>query len=228
MESRTGHPAGGSAEMPPPPDEEAIMGRQADPGPPTGNRRSAVSAMARLRRPRKSLRPARAKCAHSDPHHLPLTFRKRAAASLVSSAVRSCCPRSNLHSTTLSFGPYGWEGDQFPGSVGPADRRGQDTETIHGTQKPVECMRRPMLNNSSPGQAIYEPFLGSGTTLIAAQTLGRSCFAIELDPLYVDVAIRRWQAFTGDSATLLEDGRRFDAVAAERTATGRQPSAKPE
>jgi tRNA G10 N-methylase Trm11 len=77
-------------------------------------------------------------------------------------------------------------------------------------------MRRPMLNNSSPGQAVYEPFLGSGTTLIAAQTSGRSCFAIELDPLYVDVAIKRWQAFTGEQATRLADGRTFDAVAADR------------
>ena len=121
-----------------------------------------------------------------------------------------------------------WTGDRKQTTLWTIPSGGQDTETIHGTQKPVECMRRPMLNNSSPGQAIYEPFLGSGTTLIAAQTSGRSCFAIELDPLYVDVAIRRWQAFTGDSATLLDDGRTFDAVAAERTATGRQPLAKRE
>src|SRR4051794_35300015 len=80
---------------------------------------------------------------------------------------------------------------------------GQDTETIHGTQKPVECMRRPMLNNSSAGQAIYEPFLGSGTTLIAAQSSGPICFAIELDPPYVGVAIKRWQAFTGERVTLI-------------------------
>ena len=73
-----------------------------------------------------------------------------------------------------------------------------------------------MLNNSSPGQAVYEPFLGSGTTLIAAQTSGRTCFAIELHPRYVDVAIKRWQAFTSEQATLLADGRTFDAVATER------------
>jgi hypothetical protein len=73
-----------------------------------------------------------------------------------------------------------------------------------------------MLNNSSLGQAIYEPFLGSGTTLIAAQSCGRVCFAIELDPLYVDVAVKRWQAFTGEQATLLADGRAFDAVGAVR------------
>jgi hypothetical protein len=49
-------------------------------------------------------------------------------------------------------------------------------ETQHSTQKPVECMRRPMQNNSSPGQAVYDPFLGSGTTLIAAETIARACF----------------------------------------------------
>ena len=72
----------------------------------------------------------------------------------------------------------------------------------------------PLLAN--PGQAIYEPFLGSGTTLIAAETSGRTCFAIELDPCYVDVAVRRWEAFTGKQATLLADGRSFEAIAAER------------
>jgi len=73
-----------------------------------------------------------------------------------------------------------------------------------------------MLNNSSPGQAVYEPFLGSGTTLIAAETKGRTCLGIELDPIYVDVAVRRWQAFTGEAATRLGDSRAFDEVARER------------
>jgi DNA modification methylase len=77
-------------------------------------------------------------------------------------------------------------------------------------------MRRPMLNNSTSEDAVYDPFLGSGTTLIAAETIGRVCLGIELDPLYVDVAIRRWQAFTGKAATLQADGRTFEAVAAER------------
>jgi DNA methylase len=73
-----------------------------------------------------------------------------------------------------------------------------------------------MQNNSSPGQAVYDPFLGSGTTLIAAETVGRGCLAMELDTRYVDVAVRRWQAFTGVQATLLGDGRPFDVIAAER------------
>src|SRR4029077_18887256 len=86
----------------------------------------------------------------------------------------------------------------------------------HGTQKPVECMRRPIENNSSPGQAVYEPFCGSGTTIIAAEMTGRDCFAIELLPQYVDVAVLRWQAFTGAVAMLEGDGRSFQAIAAER------------
>jgi DNA modification methylase len=73
-----------------------------------------------------------------------------------------------------------------------------------------------MLNNSSPGQAVYEPFCGSGTSLIAAETTGRACHAIELDPAYVDVAIQRWQAFAGAEAVLAGDGRSFAEVRLER------------
>jgi len=80
----------------------------------------------------------------------------------------------------------------------------------HGTQKPVECMRRPIENNSNPGQCIYDPFCGSGTTIIAAEQLGRSCLAIELNPLYVDMAVRRWQMFTGKEAYRESDGARFN------------------
>jgi hypothetical protein len=99
---------------------------------------------------------------------------------------------------------------------------GQDAETRHSTQKPVECMRRPLLNHTRAGEAVYEPFLGSGTTLIAAETTGRVCLAIELDPRYVDVAVRRWQAFTGKPATLKADGRSFDDIAHVRlTGAGR-------
>jgi DNA modification methylase len=111
-----------------------------------------------------------------------------------------------------------WTGDRKQTTLWAISSRGQDAETEHGTQKPVECMRRPMLNNSSPGQAVYEPFLGSGTTLIAAETTGRACLGIELDPIYVDVAVRRWQAFTGEAPTLLGDGRPFHEIAQERIA----------
>jgi DNA modification methylase len=86
--------------------------------------------------------------------------------------------------------------------------------TGHGTQKPVECMKRPIENNSSPGQAVYEPFSGSGTTIIAAEMTGRACHAIEISPVYIDVAIERWQNFTGQKATL--DGKPWDEVQNER------------
>jgi DNA modification methylase len=110
-----------------------------------------------------------------------------------------------------------WTGDRKQTTLWTISSKGQDADTVHGTQKPVECMRRPILNNTSPGEAIYEPFSGSGTTLIAAESVGRICFAVELSPAYVDVAVRRWQAFTGRPATLRSDGRSFDAVAAART-----------
>lgn len=92
----------------------------------------------------------------------------------------------------------------------------QKSETGHSTQKPVECMKRPIENNSSAGQAVYEPFSGSGTTIIAGEMTGRSIHAIELSPAYVDVAVIRWQEFTGEKA-VHEDGRLFDDMRAERT-----------
>ena len=92
------------------------------------------------------------------------------------------------------------------------------SETGHSTQKPVECMKKPIENNSSPGQAVYEPFSGSGTTIIAAEQTGRCCYAVELNPAYVDVAVKRWQDFTGQEATLEGSGETFDAMAAKRVA----------
>lgn len=106
-----------------------------------------------------------------------------------------------------------WTGDRKQTTLWEIGSGGQDVETKHATQKPVECMRRPMLNNSSPGQAIYEPFSGSGTTLIAAQSCGRVCLGVEIDPLFVDLAIRRWQAFTGEKAKRASDGTPFDEIA---------------
>jgi len=109
-----------------------------------------------------------------------------------------------------------WSGDRTQTTLWPIASRAQDAETVHGTQKPVECMRRPILNNSSPGQAVYEPFCGSGTTIIAAEVTGRACIAMELSPIYVDVAIRRWQAFTGLEAMLEGERRSFATIASER------------
>jgi DNA modification methylase len=105
-----------------------------------------------------------------------------------------------------------WTGDRRQTTLWTIPSGNQDAETQHGTQKPVECMRRPIMNNSCPGDAIYDPFLGSGTSLIAAQTAGRICLGLEIDQTYVDVAVRRWQSFTGQHATLQADGRLFDEI----------------
>lgn len=112
-----------------------------------------------------------------------------------------------------------WAGDRKQTTLWQIANKDQDADTVHGTQKPVECMRRPILNNSSPGQAIYEPFMGSGTTLIAAETTGRVCYGIELNPAYVDVAVQRWQQFTGETAILGGTGEPFEDLKSKRSAT---------
>jgi DNA modification methylase len=109
-----------------------------------------------------------------------------------------------------------WSITSFVGFTSQTE--GENARTGHSTQKPVECMRRPIQNNSRPGDAVYDPFLGSGSTLIAAEMTGRICFGLELFPAYGDVIVKRWQGFTGRSAVLEGDGRAFDAIGAERGA----------
>jgi DNA modification methylase len=82
------------------------------------------------------------------------------------------------------------------GGTGTAD----NVVTGHGTQKPVRLFEIPILNHTVEGDAIYDPFCGSGTALIAAEKLGRTCYALEIDPPYVQVAVTRWEAFTGQKA----------------------------
>ena len=77
---------------------------------------------------------------------------------------------------------------------------------IHPTQKPVELISRPIDCHTLPDEAIYEPFCGSGTALIAAEMSGRACYAIECAPQFVDVALARWQQFSGRKATGGRDG----------------------
>lgn len=103
-----------------------------------------------------------------------------------------------------------WAGDRKQTTLWHIDKP-QKSETGHSTQKPVECMRKPIENNSNAGQAVYDPFSGSGTTLIAAEQTGRICYAMEIAPEYVDVAVRRWQEFTGQKAKLESTGEEFPA-----------------
>ena len=85
----------------------------------------------------------------------------------------------------------------------------------HPTQKPAALMRRPILNHLRAGELVYDPFLGSGTTLAAAELTERVCYGLELDPKYVDVIVQRWQNLTGKLACL-ESGETFDSVARGR------------
>jgi DNA modification methylase len=115
-----------------------------------------------------------------------------------------------------------WCGDRTQSTIwqipnlNPIGGDRNEKATGHGTQKPVELMRRPILNHTKRGDAIYDPFLGSGTTMMAAELTGRVCYGIDIDPRYVDVAILRWQEFTKQEATLEDDGRTFEQVKAER------------
>lgn len=88
----------------------------------------------------------------------------------------------------------------------------------HPTSKPVRIFAIPMELHTEAGDLCYEPFMGSGSQLIAAEKTGRRCYGLELSPLYCDVIIRRWQDFTGKDATLEGDGRTFDEVAQLRAA----------
>ena len=106
-----------------------------------------------------------------------------------------------------------WEiSNRRPAGKGP----GEDTSTDHGTQKPVACMLRPILNHTEEGMSVYDPFMGSGTTMIAAEQSGRIAYGLDIDPAYVDVAIERWERLTGEEARLADDGRTFGEVKAAR------------
>jgi hypothetical protein len=82
---------------------------------------------------------------------------------------------------------------------------------MHPTVKPVALVADAILDCSRRGDAIMDAFLGSGTTLIACERTGRSCYGLEIDPLYVDTAIRRWQKYTGEAAVHVATRQTFDA-----------------
>lgn len=115
-----------------------------------------------------------------------------------------------------------WRGDRKQSTIwqvanlNPFGGSSEEKPTGHGTQKPVELMRRPILNHTESGEGVYDPFLGSGTTLIAAELTGRICLGIDIDPRYVDVIVRRWQDYTGKSALHAETGRSFEELAGQR------------
>lgn len=86
---------------------------------------------------------------------------------------------------------------------------GRETSKDHPTAKPVDLWKPPIDNHTKPGEIMYEPFSGSGSQIIAAEQTGRRCYAMELSPQYVDVAVRRWQAYTGQRAVHAITGEPF-------------------
>jgi DNA modification methylase len=108
-----------------------------------------------------------------------------------------------------------WQGARDQSTLWQIDKP-MKSETGHSTQKPIECMQRPIENNSRRGDAIYDPFIGSSTTLIACEITGRKCIGIEVDPSYVDIGVRRWQEYAGGTAILESTLQTFDEVAADR------------
>jgi DNA modification methylase len=86
----------------------------------------------------------------------------------------------------------------------------------HPTVKPTAMLEDALLDLTNRGDIVIDPFLGSGSTLIAAEATGRLCRGVELDPLYVDVIVRRYEAATGEAATLIDTGETFQALGARR------------
>jgi DNA modification methylase len=108
-----------------------------------------------------------------------------------------------------------WQIDEGGGSI--------RQEQVHPTQKPVALFQRPISNHLEGGAICYEPFGGSGSQWIAAQSLGVRCFGLELAPQYVDVIVDRWEKFTGQSATLEGDGRTFRQISDDRGSEDSRP-----
>ncbi len=89
----------------------------------------------------------------------------------------------------------------------------EDQRTDHSTQKPLECMGRPIQNHTDKGDWVYDPFLGSGTTLIAAERIGRKCIGIEISPIYCDVIVKRYANFMtkqGKTPVIKRNGEIFN------------------
>jgi DNA modification methylase len=99
-----------------------------------------------------------------------------------------------------SFGKFGKEGNLL---------------AIHPTVKPVALVADAIMDASARSEIVLDSFLGSGTTVIAAERTGRRCYGLELDPAYVDALVRRWQAYTGERARHAVTGRYFDELDAE-------------
>jgi DNA modification methylase len=113
-------------------------------------------------------------------------------------------------------GAHHWCGARDQGDVWFVDKPARND--LHPTMKPVDLVERALRNSSKSRDIVLDPFCGSGTTLIAAETTSRVCLGIEIDPRYCDVIVNRWQNLTGGTATLEGDGRTFNEIAALKPA----------
>lgn len=126
------------------------------------------------------------------------------------------------HRNNVELGKHGrhrtnvW---RYPG-VNSFGRKGEEGNllALHPTVKPVTLVADALLDCSARGDLVLDPFLGSGTTLMAAERVGRRCAGIEMDPLYVDTIIRRWSAFTGENAVHAHTGMSFAEIVEARAA----------
>jgi DNA modification methylase len=153
--------------------------------------------------------------------NLPLTLRaviqwykvKSGLGAFMSQYIPNCEPCMYLHKTGKS---PSWYGPTTEKTVWELKREGKNE--FHPTQKPVELSERAINNSSKAGDEILDLFGGSGSTLIACEKTARDCRMMELDPKYCDVIIKRWQDFTGQTATLEATGQTYDELQAERVA----------
>ena len=124
------------------------------------------------------------------------------------------------HRNNIQLGQFGrnrtnvW---QYPG-IQTLSKQSEEGNllALHPTVKPIAMVADAILDCSARGEIVLDAFLGSGTTLMAAERVGRICCGIEIDPIYVDVAIRRWQKYTGEAAIHATTGKRFDEIATEQ------------
>jgi DNA modification methylase len=125
------------------------------------------------------------------------------------------------HRNNIELGRYGrhrsnvWS---YPSANNFGRNNGEDSKLLklHPTVKPVAMLADAIMDCTARGDLVLDSFLGSGSTLVAAEKVGRRCCGLEIDPLYVDLIIRRWQSFGGAEARHAETGRTFDELAAER------------
>ena len=123
------------------------------------------------------------------------------------------------HRNNVQLGKFGRDRTnvwRYP-SAASFSRSGEEGNilALHPTAKCVAMIADAIVDSSARNEIVLDPFLGSGTTIVAAERTGRRCFGIELDALYVDVIVRRWQSFTRAEARHSTSGKSFNEMAAE-------------